>query len=296
MRHFLEVDDLSEVELRDVLDLSDPARAEPVLAGRGVALIFEKPSNRTRNSTEMAVVGLGGHPVTIRGEEIGLGERETVEDVTRALACYHAMIGARVFEHDKLEAMAKVDEVPIVNLLSDLSHPLQAVADLLTLKQRWGGLAGHSVAWIGDASNVARSLTLASSLCGVDVRLACPPGHELEPPVLDQARSRGIEVVVTPDPEEAAAGADAVCTDVWVSMGQEAEAAARQDAFGAYRVTAELMSRAAPGALFLHCLPAHRGLEVDTEVLDGPASVVWQEAENRMHAARGLLLWLAGQR
>lgn len=294
MRHFLEVDDLSKAELKQVLDLSDPARAQPVLAGKGVALIFEKPSNRTRNSCEMAVVGLGGHPVVIRGEEIGLGERETVEDVTRALARYHAIVGARVFEHGKLEAMAKVDEVPVVNLLSDFSHPLQTLADLLTFRQRWGGLAGRTVAWIGDGNNVARSLTIGCALSEVNVRLACPAGHQLDPLALDAARALGVEVIQTDRPEQAVEGADAVCTDVWVSMGQEAEAAARLDAFGAYRVTDNLMAKAAPGAIFLHCLPAHRGLEVDASVIDGPASAVWEQAENRMHAARGLFLWLIG--
>jgi ornithine carbamoyltransferase len=295
VRHLLEVDDLSEAELAEVLDLSGPERARPVLSGKGVALIFEKPSNRTRNSCEMAVVGLGGHPVTIRGDEIGLGERETVEDVTRALARYHAIIGARVFEHEKLEAMAKVDEVPIVNLLSDFSHPLQTLADLLTFRQHWGELAGRTVAWIGDGNNVARSLTLGCALTGVNVRLACPPAHQLDRLAVDAARARGIEVVQTRSPDEAAAGADAICTDVWVSMGQEAEAMARQDAFAAYRVTDQLMAKAARGAIFLHCLPAHRGLEVDASVIDGPASAVWQQAENRMHAARGLFLWLTNR-
>lgn len=293
VRHLLEVDDLSESELREVLDLSDPGRAEPVLGGKGVALIFEKPSNRTRNSCEMAVVGLGGHPITIRAEEIGLGERETVEDVTRTLACYHAAIGARVHSHATLEAMAKVGAVPVVNLLSGFSHPLQALADLLTLRQRWGDLRGRSVAWVGDGNNVARSLTLACAMSGMDVRLACPAGYGLDPLAVDGARARGVDVLVTERPEEAVEGASAVFTDVWVSMGQEREAAARRDAFAGYRVTERLMAGAASGALFLHCLPAHRGLEVDAEVIDGPASAVWQQAENRMHAARGLFLWLA---
>ena len=295
MRHLLEMDDLSEAELAAILDLCDPARAEPVLAGRGVALIFEKPSNRTRNACEMAVVGLGGHPVSIRGEEIGLGVRETVEDVTRVLARYHALIGARVYDHGHLEAMAAVDAVPIVNLLSDLAHPTQIVADLLTLRARWGELAGRSVAWVGDGNNVARSLVLGAARAGVDVRLACPAGHFTDPVAVDGARSLGVEVLETTDPAEAVAGADAVYTDVWVSMGQEAEAAERIDAFSGYRVTTELMGRAAPGAVFLHCLPAHRGLEVDAAVIDGPASAVWDQAENRMHAARAIFQWLMGQ-
>ncbi len=296
MRHFLEVDDLSASELIEVLDSAAEPSPEPVLAGKGVALIFEKPSNRTRNSSEMAVVGLGGHPISIRGEEIGLGVRESVEDVTRVLARYHSVVGARVFDHSVLEAMAKVNEVPIVNLLSDLAHPCQALADLLTLRNRWGALRGRRLAWVGDGNNVARSLTLACGLAGIDVRVACPAGHELDPVAVDGARASGVEVTVTNDPAGAVEGADAVCTDVWVSMGQEGEQADREDAFAGYQVDEALMARAAPGALFLHCLPAHRGLEVSPAVIEGPASVVFEQAENRMHAARGLLLWLVRKR
>lgn len=293
MRHFLELDDISERELLEILDLSHPKRAEPVLAGKGVALIFEKPSNRTRNSAEMAVVGIGGHPVTIRGDEVGLGIREPVEDVTRVLARYHAIIGARVFDHSVLEAMASVNEVPIVNLLSDFAHPTQVLADILTMRQHWGVLEGRTVAWVGDGNNVARSLVLGCALAGLGIHLACPNGHAVDPIAVDAARSHGVEVLETSDRAEAVSGCHAVYTDVWVSMGQEAEAKERLDAFAGFRVTAALMAQAAPGALFLHCLPAHRGLEVDAEVIDGPSSVVWDQAENRMHAARGLFMWLA---
>jgi ornithine carbamoyltransferase len=295
MRHFLEIDDLDASELTAVLDLAEVADPPAVLARSGVALVFEKPSNRTRNATEMAVVALGGHPVTLRGDEIGLGVREPVADVTRVLAQYHRVVGARVFDHGVLETMAAVDIVPIVNLLSDRSHPCQVLADLLTLRQRWGDLPGHSVAWVGDGNNVARSLTLGCGLAGLDVRLACPPGHQVEEVVIDGARAHGIEVLVTSDPAEAVAGADAVYTDVWVSMGQEAEQASREDAFAGYQVGDALMAAASPAAIFLHCLPAHRGLEVSASVIDGPASAVWQQAANRMHAARGLLLWLLSQ-
>ena len=295
MRHFLEMDDLSEKELGEVLALADPHRAEPVLAGRGVALIFEKPSNRTRNAFEMAAVQLGGHPVSIRGEEIGLGVRETVEDVTKVLARYHSIIGARVYDHGHLESMVSVEQVPILNLLSDFSHPTQIVADLITLTDRWGSLSGRTVAWVGDGNNVARSLVLGAAVAGMNVRLACPPGHQVDPVAADGARARGVEIVETTDPAEAVSGADCVYTDVWVSMGQEGEAASRLDAFAGYRVTEDLMSLAAPDAVFLHCLPAHRGLEVDAAVIDGPASAVWDQAENRMHAARALFLWLMQQ-
>jgi ornithine carbamoyltransferase len=294
VRHFLEVDDLSPSELARVLDLAETPDPPRVLDGAGVALIFEKPSNRTRNATEMAVVGLGGHPISIRGEEIGLGVRESVEDVTRVLARYHRVVAARVFDHGVLEGMARVGAVPIVNLLSDLAHPCQALADLLTLRQRWGRLAGRTVAYVGDGNNVARSLIIGCALAGVDIRLGCPAGHHPDPVAVDAARHRGGSVEVVADPAEAVKGADAVYTDVWVSMGQEAEQAEREDAFAGYQVDRSLMAHAAPDAVFLHCLPAHRGLEVAADVIDGPASLVWDQAENRMHAARGLLLWLLG--
>jgi ornithine carbamoyltransferase len=215
-----------------------------------------------------------------------------VADVTRVLARYHRVVGARVFDHAVLEEMAKVDEIPVVNLLSDLAHPCQAVADLLTLRQRWGELPGHTLAWVGDGNNVARSLTLACGLAGVNIRLASPPGHQVDPVAADGARAAGVEVTTTTEPAEAVDGADAIYTDVWVSMGQEAEQHQRLDAFAGYQVDERLMRRAAPGAVFLHCLPAHRGQEVSAGVIDGPASAVWDQAENRMHAARGLLWWL----
>ncbi|HLH99158.1 MAG TPA: ornithine carbamoyltransferase [Acidimicrobiales bacterium] len=296
MRHLLDIDDLDAGELADILDLAEQRDPAPVLAGQGAALIFEKPSNRTRNATEMAVVALGGHPISIRGEEIGLGVRETVEDVVRVLSQYHAVVAARVNDHRVLEAMAATDVVPVVNLLSDVGHPSQALADVLTLRQHWGSLEGRTMAWVGDGNNVARSLAFACALTGMSLRLACPPGHALGPVIVDGARSRGAEVVETTDPAEAVSGADVVCTDVWVSMGQEEESATRLDAFAGYQVDAGLMERAATGAVFLHCLPAHRGLEVAADVIDGPASLVWPQAANRMHAMRGLLLWLAGER
>jgi ornithine carbamoyltransferase len=244
----------------------------------------------------MAVVALGGHPISIRGEEIGLGVRETPEDITHVLAQYHAVVAARVNDHRTLEAMAAVDVVPIVNLLSDVGHPCQALADVLTLRQHWGSLDGRVVAWVGDGNNVARSLAFACALTGMEIRLACPPGHGLDPVVVDGVRSRGGAVVETTDPAEAVKGADVVCTDVWISMGQEDETTSRLDAFAGYQVDSELMAGASDGAVFLHCLPAHRGLEVSAEVIDGPASLVWPQAANRMHAMRGLLLWLQGER
>lgn len=294
VRHVLDVDDLSPSELARALDLAETPDPPAVLAGRGAALIFEKPSNRTRNAAEMAVVALGGHPISIRGEEIGLGVRESPQDVARVLACYHAVVGARVDDHRVLEEMAATRAVPVLNLLSDRAHPTQALADLLTLRQHWGGLAGHSLAWVGDGNNVARSLVLAASMAGIEVRLASPPGYRLDPVVVDAARALGGTVVEADRPADAVAGAEAVATDVWVSMGQEDHASARIDAFAGYRVDAAMMRGASEGAVFLHCLPAHRGLEVDAEVIDGPSSLVWEQAANRMHALRGLLVWLLG--
>jgi len=273
--------------------MRDPPR---VLAGRGAGLLFEKPSNRTRNSMELAVSQLGGHPVTMTGDEVGLDTRETAEDVARTLCCYHAVIGARVFEHAKVERLAAAASVPVVNLLSDDAHPCQALADLLTIRQRFGVLAGRSVAYVGDFNNVARSLTRAAVLAELDVRVACPPAYGPRPTDLDQLAGLGCSPLVTSEPAEAVKGADVVYTDVWASMGQEAETATRRDAFAGFTVDERLMAAAAPDAVFLHCLPAHRGEEVAAAVVDGAQSAVWQQATNRMHAQRGLLLFLLGAR
>ncbi len=294
-RHVLEVDDLTADELGRVLDLAEAPDPEPVLAGRGMALVFQKPSARTRNSMELAVVQLGGHPVSVRDDEVGIDRRETAEDVVRTLACYHAAVGARVFSHRVLERMAAVSPVPVVNLLSDEAHPLQALADLLTLRQAWGGFEGRVLAYVGDGNNVCRSLGLAGALAGLEVRVGCPPGYDLPPDHADRLKALGAEAVVSARPEEAVEGADAVYTDVWASMGQEDEAGDRRRAFEGFTVDDRLMAAAAPGALFLHCLPAHRGEEVAASVVDGPASRVWQQAANRMHAARGLLWFLLGE-
>jgi ornithine carbamoyltransferase len=291
-RHLLDIDDLTTDELVELLD-----RAErPVLAAnldkQGVALIFEKPSARTRNATEMAVVQLGGHPITIRGEEIGMDERESVEDVTRTLAGYHAIIAARVFDHATLERMAAVSTVPVVNLLSDVAHPMQALADVLTLRQEFGSLEGRTLAWVGDTNNVCRSLTVAASMLGMRVRIAAPPGYGFTDADLDALAIAGAHPELLARPDAAVKGADAVVTDTWVSMGQEAEAGERHSDFEGFTVDRALLDAAAPHAVFLHCLPAHRGEEVTSEVLDGPQSRVWPAAANRMHTARSVLSWL----
>jgi ornithine carbamoyltransferase len=293
-RHLLDMDDLSSQELVTVLDLAERREVPAVLASQGVGLVFEKPSARTRNSMEIAVVQLGGHPVSIRGDEVGLGTRETVEDLTRTMACYHRVLGARVFDHASVERMAAVDELPVINLLSDRAHPLQILADLLTMRQRFKQLAGLTVAWVGDGNNVCNSLIIGAAMARMHVRVATPPGFEPSSLAVEKARDAGGRVLLTNDPEEATGVADAVCTDVWASMGQEGAAATRRDAFAGYTVTQALMDKANPGAIFLHCLPAHRGEEVGAEVIDGASSLVWQQAANRLHVARGLLLFLLG--
>lgn len=292
MRHLLEIDDLSPSELSRVLDLATTPDSPRVLAGKGVALVFEKPSARTRNSMEMAVVQLGGHPLYIQPGEVGLDTRETVEDVTRTLACYHSVIGARVFEHSMVERMAAVDQVPIVNLLSDEAHPLQALADLLTIRREMGTLAGRTLAYVGDANNVARSLALAAVMVGMKVRVASPAGYQFDGATIGRLATLGAAPMITDRPVEAVSGADVVYTDVWTSMGQEHEGEERRQAFEGFQVDERLMEAAQYGAVFLHCLPAHRGEEVSAAVVDGPHSRVWVQAANRMHAARGLLVWL----
>ena len=294
MRHLLEIDDLDGAEVEAVLDRAEQADPPAVLSGAGMALLFEKPSARTRNSMEMATVQLGGHPVTIRGDEVGLGTRETPEDLARTLGCYHAAIGARVFAHSTVERMAAASTVPVVCLLSDDAHPLQALADLLTIRQTVGKLEGVTVAYIGDGNNVCRSLCLAGALTGMTMKVSSPPGHRLSGADLDRIGLVGRPPSVFDRPAEAVEGADVVYTDVWASMGQEAEADQRRRAFEGFTVDAALLDHA-PGAVFLHCLPAHRGEEVSAEVIDGDRSLVWQQAENRMHSARGLLVWLAGR-
>jgi ornithine carbamoyltransferase len=294
LRHLLEIDDLEGKEIDEVLDLARMPDPPAVLAGEGVALYFEKPSLRTRNATELAVFQLGGHPLTLRGEEVGLAEREPVADVARVLSRYHAAICARVFEHHKLEELAASASVPVVNLLSDDSHPCQALADLLTLSDHFGKLDGLEVAYVGDFNNVARSLALACAITGVGIRLACPPGYGPTTDDIDRIRLRGAEPIVGSRPLEAVAGANAVYTDVWASMGQEREAKSRRQAFEGFSVDAKLLAAAGPpgDVVFLHCLPAHRGEEVAADVVDGPQSLVFPQAENRLHAMRGLLLWL----
>ncbi len=296
-RHLLTIADFEAGEIEQMLALA----AAPIaslgrpLDGLGAALIFEKPSNRTRHSTEMAVVQLGGHPVYTRGEEVGFDTRESVEDVARILAGYHAVVAARVFSHATLERMAAAVDTPIVNLLSDWSHPLQALADALTMTQELGPLAGRTVAYVGDYNNVARSLAEISLSLGARVRLASPLGFAADDAELERLRLIGDgDIEQSHRPADAVRGADAVHTDTWVSMGQEAEKDERRKQFEGYTVDADMMALASSDAIFMHCLPAYRGVEVAADVIDGPQSVVFRQGHNRMHAARGALAFVLG--
>jgi len=292
-RHFLEIDDLTADEVARVLDLAAEAERPQVLSGASVGLYFEKPSLRTRHSCEVAVAQLGGHPVMFRTEEVGSDSREPLADIARVLSGYHAVIGGRVFSHATLETLAGASSVPIVNLLSDSGHPCQALADLLTMQEEWGSLEGRTVAWVGDYNNVARSLSLAAARTGMTMRIASPPGYGPADADVERLLAAGLAEApfTTSRPVEAAEGADAVHTDVWTSMGSEAEAEARHRAFEGFTVDDAVMD-AAPKAIFMHCLPAHRGEEASASVVDGERSRVFPQAHNRLHAFRGLLRFL----
>lgn len=297
MRHLLDIDDLSADELRSVIDLAAvpaPDLGRP-LAGAGVGCVFEKPSARTRNSTEMAVVQLGGHPVYITDAEVGIDTRESAEDVARTLACYHRVLCARVFDHGVLKRMAALDLVPVVNLLSDEAHPLQAIADVLTIEAEFGSVEGRTITYVGDANNVTRSLALAVGALGGRVRVAGPAGYGFS--LADQQRLAAARVPfeLFEDPADALPGSDVVYTDTWVSMGMEAERDERLAAFAAYKVDDTMLDLAGPEAVFLHCLPAHREEEVASSVLDGDRSRIWPQAANRLHSARAVLAWLVAQ-
>lgn len=296
-RDVLSIRDLSGPEIASILELAKAPVATRPLAGRGAALVFEHPSARTRNATELAVFQLGGHPVTIRGEEVGFDRRETVEDVARTLGCYHAVIAARVAKHSTLERMSVAIDgsdfsTPVINLLSDQEHPTQALADVLTIEQHFGRLKDLTVAFIGDANNVARSLGDALALTGAAFKVASPDGFAFGAEDVARIDALGGSLTLCDSAEEAARGADVLYTDVWVSMGEEEAAEEKRRVFAGFCIDEELVSLASPDAIVLHCLPAHRGEEITAEVLEGAKSRVWRQAENRMHSIRGLLLHL----
>jgi ornithine carbamoyltransferase len=295
----LELDDLDVGQVAQVLELAarwktPGAVVPPVLAGQAWALIFEKPSARTRVATERAVQTLGGTALVIRGDEVGLGTRERTDDVARTLAGYCDGIAARVYDHTNLEVMVNTVDIPVVNLLSDRAHPCQALADVLTLQEEFGSVEGRRVAYVGDGNNVAASLAYAAALTGFELVVSSPSGYELDDDTVARARNLGGTVERVSDPHEAVRGVDAIYTDAWFSMGQESEAALRRPAFEPYRVDEALVALADPDAILLHCLPAHRGEEATDAVLDGPRSRIWRQAENRLHSARGLLAVIAG--
>ena len=302
-RNFLSVDDLQPDELREVLDLSESVKSEPAryakdLRGKAVALIFEKPSTRTRASFEVAVAALGAHPLVLSSTDLQLGRGETIEDTGRVLSRYVDAVVLRTFGQERLEALASSSDVPIVNSLSDFEHPCQCLADLLTVRERRGDLRGLTVTFIGDGNNVAHSLLLGGAMSGMNVRVATPVGFEPIPQVVQRAKELAVDagctIEVTNDPVAAATDADVLYTDVWASMGQEAEAGERTLVFRQYRIDQAAVDRAASDVMVLHCLPAHRGQEITDEVIDGPHSAVWDQAENRLHTAKALLLFLLG--
>jgi ornithine carbamoyltransferase len=308
LRHFLADDDLTPAEQRAVLDRAIALKAAPFsdrsLEGpRTVSILFDKPTLRTQVSFVGAVTALGGFPMVVDGRLAGVGERESVADVARVLGPQSAAVVWRTFEQSSIEEMARHAGVPVVNALTDDYHPCQVLADLLTVLEAKGATAGLTLAYLGDgANNMAHSYLLGGALAGLHVRVAAPASHAPRGDVVARARAIAAEqagsVLVTADAAAAVAGADVVATDTWVSMGLEAQSEARKGAgspFEPFRITGALMAGAAPDAVFLHCLPAYRGHEVDAEVIDGPASLVWQEAENRLHAQKALLSWLVEQ-
>jgi ornithine carbamoyltransferase len=295
------MDDLDRSELASLLELSARAKAAPRefedrLRGMSVAMIFEKPSTRTRVSFEVAIAELGAHPVALSSSELQLGRGETIDDTGRTLSRYVDAVVLRTFGQERLEALARTATVPIVNALSDFEHPCQCLADLLTITESKGRTDRLALAYVGDGNNVANSLLIGGAKAGMTVRVATPVGYEPIPQVVQRAQEIGAETgggaAVTNDPREACEDADVLYTDVWASMGQEEEAAERTLVFQPYRLDEKALEVARDDAIVMHCLPAHRGQEITDEVIDGPQSVVWEQAENRLHTSKAVLLWL----
>ena len=296
--HFLTVDELGPGRLRSLLDLTARLKRSPEafrnrLAGGRIGMIFDKPSTRTRVSFESAAWSLGMLPIVLRPDELQLGRGETVGDTARALSLYLDGLAVRTFAQQSVEKLAEASSIPVINALTNEHHPCQALADVMTLEEEFGTLAGIQVAFIGDGDNVCHSLIEAAGLVGLELRVATPPGYEPFPEIVDRARRRaeqtGGRILLTNDPAQAVSGVDAVYADVWTSMGREAEAEQRKTAFAGFTIDARLMERASRTAIFLHCLPAHRGEEVTDAVMDGAASRVWPQAANRLHTETALL-------
>jgi len=300
-RDLISIADLSSQDIRRVVDtalMMKRGRSSSVLKQKTLALLFEKPSLRTRVSFDVAMLQLGGHALYLSPGEVGLGEREPVADVARVLSRYVHAIAARTFKHETVEELARWADIPVINALSDGEHPCQALADLLTIYEKKGRWRGLVLSFVGDSNNVARSLMLGSALAGMDFRIASPQGYGISTALVDKAKSlaatSGASVVCVESPQEAVRGADVVYTDVWTSMGQEKEQAERRRAFGGYQVNAELLGLASPDAIVMHDLPAHRGEEIADEVIEGPQSVVFDQAENRLHAQKAVLSLILG--
>ncbi|HEU6453353.1 MAG TPA: ornithine carbamoyltransferase [Gemmatimonadaceae bacterium] len=296
-RDFLAIPDFTTSELQSLFDLAESMRtgrytAKP-LAGKSLAMIFMKSSTRTRVSFEVGAWQLGGHALFLSPRDVQLGRGEPIADTARVLSRYVDGIMIRTFAHAEVEELAEYADVPVINGLTDLLHPCQILADLLTVRQQFGGWEGKKIAWVGDGNNMANSWINAAYRLGFQLSLACPEGYDPDPAILARAQQHA-KVELVRDPAEAVRGADVVNTDVWASMGQEAEQAKREAAFAGYQVDEKLMSRANPGAIFLHCLPAHRGEEVAAAVIDGPQSRVWDEAENRLHVQKAIMAVLMG--
>ena len=296
-RHFLELKDIAAEELRRIIDMGATFKRgeslyknSTLLSGRALAMIFEKPSTRTRVSFEVAMKQLGGHVVILSPNEMQIGRGETIADTARVLSRYVDVIMMRTNKVTKLSELASHAEIPVINGLTDHSHPCQLMADIMTFEEHRGDIAGKRIAWCGDGNNMSRSWVEAAARFNFELRLACPT--ELAPPqdTIDWARSEGATIVSTTDPNEAVDGVDCVVTDTWVSMG-DSDADRRRNLLEPYRVDRRLMDRAAKDAIFMHCLPAHRDEEITAEILDGPQSVIWDEAENRLHAQKGILAW-----
>jgi ornithine carbamoyltransferase len=302
VRHFLRDDDLTPDELVEVLDLADAMKADrlarqPLAGPKAVAVLFDKPSTRTRVSFSVGIAELGGYPLVIDAQSSQLGRGEPVVDTTRVLDRQCSAIVWRTFGQDRIEAMASVSRVPVVNALTDEFHPCQILADLQTVREHQGTLAGRTLTYLGDgANNMAHSYLLGGAAAGMHVRIGSPEGYDPDPAVLARAReiaaATGGSAEQVRDPHAAADGADVLATDTWVSMGQEGESGDRAAPFVPYAVDEAALGRAADGAVVLHCLPAYRGKEIAASVIDGPQSVVWDEAENRLHAQKALLAWL----
>jgi len=302
-RDFLSVDDLTPDELFSLLDLAAKVKTTPEdyagrLHGKAVAMIFEKPSTRTRVSFEIAIAQTGAHPLSLSSTELQLGRGETIEDTGRVLSRYVDAIVLRTFEQERLELLARAATIPVINALSDFAHPCQCLADLLTVREMKGGPAGRTLAYLGDGNNVAHSLLLGCAKTAMHIRVATPPGFEPIPQVVHRAKeiaaTTGGSVEVLNDPVQACRDADVLYTDVWASMGQEAEAEERGLVFPGYQLDRRKVELAKEDVTVLHCLPAHRGHEITDEVIDGPHSAVWDQAENRLHTQKALLLWLLG--